>query len=96
MKLTGCVPKKHQGMRDKICSVRKFEEYFLYGIQFQEPGCLRVKQLSDEVHSEKNNCEISTVDIPSEKDAYVVGHIAGTRVVFFIDSGAQVKHKNAR
>lgn len=31
-----------------------------------------------------------TFNLPTEEDAFVVGHVAGVRVIFFIDSGAQV------
>lgn len=39
---------------------------------------------------EKEKDDIPAYDPPTEEDAFVVGHVAGKRVVFFIDSGAQV------
>lgn len=35
-------------------------------------------------------CSVPAFEPPTEEDAFVVGHVAGQRIVFFIDSGAQV------
>lgn len=40
--------------------------------------------------SSASYCAVSYSDIPTEDDAFVVTQVAGKRVVFFIDSGAQV------